>query len=108
MRKIENTQEFEETIQKETSVVVDFYADWCGPCQALSPTLEELSKDFEGKVKVIKVNVDYQPDLAQSFGVRSIPTLILFKNQKAVETIIGLRTKDELKKKISALETENK
>lgn len=106
MKKIESTQEFEETIQKETSVVVDFYADWCGPCQVLSPTLEELSKDFEGKVKVIKVNVDNQTELAQRFGVRSIPTLIFFKNQKAVETITGLRTKNELQKRISALEPE--
>lgn len=108
MRKIESNQEFEETIQKESNVVVDFYADWCGPCQALSPTLEELSKDFEGKVKIIKVNVDNQPEIAQRFSIRSIPTIVFFKNQKAIETIIGARTKDELQKKISALETENK
>ena len=55
MRKIESKQEFEETIQKEARVVVDFYADWCGPCQALLPTLDDLSKDFEGKVKIVKV-----------------------------------------------------
>lgn len=108
MRKIESKQEFEETIQKEASVVVYFYADWCGPCQALLPTLDDLSKDFEGKVKIVKVNVDNQQELAQRFGVRSIPTLIFFKNQKAVETIVGLRTKDELQKKISALEIGNK
>lgn len=105
MRKIKSNQEFEETIRQKANVVVDFYADWCGPCQVLLPTLEQLSKDFEGKVEIVKVNVDSQQELALRFGVRSIPTLIFFKDQKAVEAIVGLRGKDDLQIKISALET---
>lgn len=105
MRKIESSQEFEEAIQKGEIVIADFYADWCGPCQVQLPILEDLSKDLEGKVDIIKINVDQQQELAQRFGVRSIPTLVFFQNQNAVETSVGLRSKDELKRKISALET---
>jgi thioredoxin 1 len=105
MRKIENTQEFEEAIQKGKIVIADFYADWCGPCQVQLPILEDLSKNLEEKVDIIKINVDQQQELARRFGVRSIPTLVFFQNQNAVETSVGLLSKDELQRKISALET---
>lgn len=107
MRKIENSQEFEEAIKKGKIVIADFYADWCGPCQVQLPILEDLSKDLEGKVDIVKINVDQQQELARRFGVRSIPTLVFFQNQNAVQTSVGLQSKDELRKKISALEMGN-
>lgn len=106
MKKIESNQEFEEAIQKGKIVIADFYADWCAPCQTQLPILEELSKDMEGKVDIIKINVDQQGELARRFGVRSIPTLVFFQNQNTVETSVGILSKNELQKKISALETQ--
>lgn len=105
MRKIESSQEFDETIKNGNVVIADFYADWCGPCQVQSPILEELSKELDGKVDIIKINVDQQQELALRFGVRSIPTLVFFKDQKTVDTSVGLSSKEELKKKVSTLET---
>lgn len=105
MKKIESNQEFEEAIQTAKIVIADFYADWCGPCQTQLPILEDLSKDLEGKVDVIKINVDQQRELAQRFGVRSIPTLVFFQNQNTVETSVGLLSKSELQKKLSAMES---
>ena len=82
MRKIESSQEFDETIKTGNVVIADFYADWCGPCQVQAPILEELSKELDGKVDIIKINVDQQQELAQRFGVRSIPTLVFFQRPK--------------------------
>ena len=104
MKKIESTQDFEETIKSGNIVIADFYADWCGPCQVQLPILEDLSNDLEGKAQVIKINVDQQQELARRFSVRSIPTLVFFKNQNAIETSVGLQSKDELRRRISALE----
>lgn len=86
---------FNENIKNGT-VLVDFYADWCGPCRMLSPILEELSNDFN----IVKVNVDEAPITAQKYGVMSIPTLIVFKDGKEVNKKIGLCSKDELKEMI--------
>lgn len=106
MRKVKNTQEFEEAIQKGKFDIADFYTDWCGPCQVQLPILEDLSKDLDGKVDIIKINVDQQQEHARRLGVRSIPTLVFFQNQNEVATSVGRRSKDELqKRKISALET---
>ena len=104
MKKIESRQEFEQFIDKEAHVVVDFYADWCGPCQVLSPTLEDLSRDFKGRVAVVKVDVDAQPELAQQFRVMSIPTLVFFRDKKVVQTLLGLRSKEDLRKQMAALD----
>jgi thioredoxin 1 len=77
--------------------IVDFWAQWCGPCRAFAPTFEALADEFSGKVKFVKLNVDYAPQTATSFQIRSIPTLILFKDGKQVKKWIGSTTKDNLR-----------
>lgn len=104
MRAINNTEEFDQLIEQGNIVIADFYADWCGPCQVLLPTLESLSKDFQGRAEVVKINVDKQQELALRFGIRSIPTLVYFKNGKIVGTVVGGQTKAQLEEKVIALE----
>lgn len=77
-------------------VLLDFYADWCQPCQELAPTVAELAEEYDGRVKVCKVNVDDARELALSYGVRSIPTLLLMKNGEVVATMVGTRPKSAL------------
>ncbi len=90
-------ENFEEEVTKSNiPVLVDFWAEWCGPCRMLSPVLDSLSTEFEGKVKIVKVNIDDNPFSPQKFNVRSIPTLILFKDGKAVETKVGALSKSDL------------
>ena len=92
-----STENFEkEVLKSEKPVLVDFYADWCGPCDAMAPVIEELAKELEGKVKVGKINVDENPDIAVEYNVMSIPTLIVFKNGKEEKRLVGLRNKEEL------------
>ncbi len=86
----------DQVLQSRTPVLVDFWADWCGPCKVIGPTLEALADDYKGKVKIAKLNVDDSPDTAGRFGVRSIPTLIMFKDGEAQQTIIGVRSKGQL------------
>ncbi|MEW6408108.1 MAG: thioredoxin [Patescibacteria group bacterium] len=98
----------EQNFKKETEdqtlpIVLDFYADWCGPCQILAPILEEVAKEFEEKVKVGKINVDKSPDLATKFQVMSIPTLIFLKNGEKVNEAMGAMEKEELKKRFEEL-----
>jgi len=93
-----NGKNFEkEVLQSKLPVLVDFWASWCGPCRILSPTVEELSKEYEGRVKFAKVNVDDERELSAKYGIMSIPTLILFKNGKSVDSSIGARPKAALK-----------
>jgi len=87
---------FEEGVAKGMTLV-DFYADWCGPCRMLTPVLEELAKDLEGKAKIAKIDIDKAQKTASSFQVTSIPTLILFKDGKEVGRLVGLRDKDTIK-----------
>ncbi len=87
---------FETLIDQDTPVLVDFYADWCGPCQMMAPLLKEVAQEMGDKVKVIKIDVDKNQPIAQRFGVRSIPTLILFKNGKILENKAGVMTKRDL------------
>src|SRR3989339_1176202 len=92
-----NDQQFETEVLKSTvPVLVDFWAPWCGPCKMLGPIVEELSGEFAGKAKVGKVNVDDNQELAARFGIRGIPTVMLFKGGKMVGTFVGLRSKEDL------------
>jgi thioredoxin 1 len=87
-----------EVIQAKTPVLVDFWAPWCGPCQTIAPYLEEAAKEFEGKLKIAKLNVDEAPDVATRYTVMSIPTLLVFKGGKIVGKKVGAMTKRDLVK----------
>ncbi len=87
-----------EVLKSEKPVMVDFWADWCMPCRMLAPTVEKVAKDYKEKLKVCKVNVDENQQTAASFGIRSIPTLIFFKNGEVVEQVIGVVNEVQLKK----------
>ena len=93
--KITNTADFD-AIKDNGVVLVDFYADWCGPCKMISPILEELAKEYEGKVTIVKVNVDENGDIAGRYGVMSIPNLVLFKNGDVVKQVVGFQPKNQL------------
>ena len=82
-------------------VVVDFWAEWCGPCRMIAPALDEISHEMEGKVKIVKLNVDENPAVAAQYGIRSIPTLLIFKNGQLSSQKVGAASKTELSKWIS-------
>lgn len=86
----------EEVLLSEQPVLIDFWAPWCGPCRMVGPFIEQLANEYEGKVTVGKVNVDEEPELAQKFGVMSIPTIVLIQNGKVAKQVVGVRTKAEL------------
>lgn len=92
-----------EIMKSETPVIVDFWAAWCGPCRMLAPVFEELSKDYEGKLKFAKVNVEDEALLANKFGVRGIPNLKIFNKGKIVGEIVGFKPKEGLKVDIDAI-----
>lgn len=85
---------------KEGVVLVDFFATWCGPCKMLAPVIEELAAEYEGKVKVGKLDVDENPETAGKFGVQSIPTIIIFKDGEEADKVMGFQSKEALKERI--------
>jgi thioredoxin 1 len=89
-----NLKEFQEELKQNELVLVDFYADWCGPCRMLAPVIQQVAAETQGKVKVLKVDVERERELAYIYNIASIPTLILFKNGKIVSEILGFRPKN--------------
>lgn len=103
-----NTVEFtdgnfeEEVLKSEHPVLVDFWAEWCGPCRMIGPVVEEMASEYAGKAKIGKVNVDVNPEVSVKYGIRSIPALLIFKNGEVVDQIIGAVPKTHLTKQLDA------
>ena len=91
-----------EVIKSDTLVLVDFWATWCGPCRAIAPVIDEIAQEFEGKLKVCKVDIDQSAGVAGKFNIMSIPTIVIFKDGNEVERVIGAASKDSLVEKINA------
>ncbi len=92
-----------EVLGSDVPVLVDFWAAWCGPCRVIAPTIEELADEYQGKAKIVKVDVDSNPQTPMKYGVRSIPSLIFFKDGKPVDQLVGVVPKPTLAEKLDAL-----
>ena len=101
MKEINSTTFRQEVTESKLPVLIDFYADWCGPCRMLSPVIEQLADECDGTFKIVKANIDQSPDLASAFRIQSIPTLIYLENGKAKGMSVGLIGKDELERKLN-------
>ena len=97
-----NDQNFKEIVNSDQPVLVDFWAEWCGPCKMIAPVVEELATDYEGKAVIGKVDVDSNPEVSAQFGIRSIPTLLVFKNGEIVDKQVGAVPKNVLSQKLDA------
>ena len=94
---------FDEIVNSDKPVLVDFWAEWCGPCKMIGPVVEELAGDYDGKAVIGKLNVDENPQVTAKFGVRSIPTLLVFKNGQVVDKVVGAVPKSQLVSKLTPL-----
>jgi thioredoxin 1 len=93
---------FQEVLKSDKPVLVDFWAVWCGPCRTLGPIIEEVANDFEGKAIVGKVDVDNNQDISMQYGIRNIPTVLIFKNGEVVDKLVGVAPKEVIAEKLSA------
>jgi len=97
MTKTISSAEFDsEVLQSDVPVLVDFFATWCGPCKMIAPTLDELCAEYEGRAKILKVDIDQNPDLTKTYGIRSVPTLIFFKNGSPAQSKSGVLGKPDI------------
>lgn len=103
MKAISSGTQFNELTKQDKPFVLDFYADWCGPCRALLPTVEKLAEEYKEDVEILKVNVDEQRALAQKFNVRSIPSLFFMKNNQVLDSLRGMVSEKVLREKVDAL-----
>ena len=103
MKTIQSNKQFNDLVKSGKPFVLDFYADWCGPCQSLLPTVEKLSKEYQGEVTIAKVNVDTQKDLASKFQIKSIPAIFFMKENQIKDSLKGMASESTLRKKIQAL-----
>jgi thioredoxin 1 len=92
-----------EVINSDLPVLVDFWAPWCGPCRALAPVIDQLAEEYSGKAKIVKLNTDDNPNIAVQFRINSIPTMILFKDKKPVEMLVGALSKEKIQEAIDKL-----
>lgn len=93
----------QEVVNSDVPVIIDFYADWCGPCQMMAPVFEEVSKDYEGRLNFVKLNTEENPKVADQFGIKGIPCLIIVNKGEEVDRIVGFNAKDQLKAKIDSI-----
>ena len=100
MARLINSTDSPALVQDDKLLVVDFFATWCGPCKKLSPTLDEVSEEFGDRVNIVKVDVDESEDLAMTYGIRSVPTVLFFKNGQQVDKFVGALPKSEIVSKI--------